>query len=90
MSRPMSGASSRRGRPASKGKQAPQGEDLLNFVPLPYTVNESTRTEQFFREKKDKQYKMRDMVRKYIKIIIQEAKLTRDRQRQEAELAKAN
>jgi hypothetical protein len=50
----MSGASSHRGRPSSKGKQAPQGEDQLSFVPLPFTVNESTRTEQFFREKKEK------------------------------------
>ena len=66
----MSGASSRRARPASKGKQAPQGEDQLNFVPLPFTVNESTKTEQFFREKKEKQYKMRDMVRKFTFIIL--------------------
>lgn len=66
----MSGASSRRPRPASKGKQAPQGEDQLNFVPLPFTVNESTKTEQFFREKKEKQYKMRDMVRKFTFIIL--------------------
>ena len=70
MSRPMSGVSSRRGRPASKGKQAPQGEEQLNFVPLPFTVNESTRTEQFFREKKEKQSKMRDMVRKMTLINI--------------------
>ena len=66
----MSGASSRRARPASKGKQAPQGEEQLNFVPLPFTVNESTKTEQFFREKKEKQYKMRDMVRKFTFIIL--------------------
>ena len=70
MSRPMSGASSRRARPGSKGKQAPQAEDQLNFVPLPFTVNESTKTEQFFREKKEKQYKMRDMVRKFTFIIL--------------------
>jgi hypothetical protein len=39
-------------------------------VPLPFTVNESTKTEQFFREKKEKQYKMRDMVRKFTFIIL--------------------